>query len=445
MSVGAIGSVDARVGRVRWTVVGWMFVISAVSYLDRNNLSIAASAIKEAFGLGDRQLGLVFSAFVFGYALSQPIAGRVADRFGAYRTIAFAIVWWGIFTALTALVSPRLPYAFALLIVVRCLLGIGESVIYPASNRLVASWVPSRERGLANGLIFAGVGIGGGVAPPLVTWIVVTLGWQWAFYISALIGLAVCAAWLLFVRDEPAQHPAVGAAERRFIERGLPPVAHAAPVGRWQDIVRDPQVLTLTGSYFCFGYVAYIFFSWFFLYLSKVRGLDLKSSAILATLPFLAMTIFSTLGGIVSDRLDARFGARVGRCRVAAAAMIVASLFVALATQVDDARVASLVLAGGAGSLYFAQSAYWTLSAGMGGRASGLLSGIMNMGAQVGGIAVASLTPIVADAFGWTASFLLAAAVALAGGLAWLAVDPDHRLRVRGGSGVALAGAAFQP
>ena len=420
----------ARAGLLRWAIVLWIFVISAVSYLDRNNLSIAASSIKQSFALSDKQLGLVFSAFVFGYALSQPFAGRIADRLGAYATVAVAILWWGAFTALTALVPANVPHALLLLIAVRCLLGIGESVIYPASNRLVSHWIPLNERGLANGLIFAGVGIGGGVAPPLVTWVVLTLGWQWAFYISALIGLAVGVVWLALVRERPERHPLISAPELAYIKAGTPHAdARRERPARWIDVVRDRQVGILTGSYFCFGYVAYIFFSWFFLYLSKVRGLDLKASAILATLPFLAMTVFSTLGGFVSDRLAAAHGDRVGRCLVAAGCMILASLFVAGATQVSDAHLASVVLAGGAGSLYVAQSAYWTLSANIGRGSAGVVSGVMNMGAQVGGVVTASTTPLVADAFGWTASFLFAGVIALIGGIAWLFVDPHHVLR----------------
>lgn len=419
------------VPRLRWGVIAWMFVISAVSYLDRNNLSIAAASIKAAYDLSDSQLGLLFSAFVFGYALSQPIAGRIADRFGPHRVVAIAIVWWSVFTASTALVPTGTPHSLMLLMLIRCLLGIGESVIFPAGNRLVSSWIPVRERGLANGLIFAGVGVGGGIAPPLITWIIVSYGWQAAFHASAAIGIVVGVVWLVLVRDRPDQHPRISPEEQAFIAAGIPATPASArdgpPIG-WRQVVRDRQLQILTASYFCFGYVAYIFFSWFFLYLSSVRGLDLKSSAVLAMLPFLAMTIFSTLGGAVSDRLAARYGAQVGRCRVAAVSMLLAAVFVVAATQVADARLASLVLAGGAGSLYFAQSAYWTLSAGMGGRASGLVSGIMNMGAQVGGIVVAALTPVVAAALGWSASFMLAGILALVGGLAWLAIDADHRL-----------------
>lgn len=416
-------------GRFRWLIVALMFVVSAVSYLDRNNLSIAAAPIKKSFDLTDVELGIVFSAFALGYALSQPLAGWLADRFGAYRTVAIALLWWCFFTTLTPIVPPSAQHALFWLIAVRCMLGIGESIIYPACNRLVSSWIPKSERGVANGWIFAGVGVGGGIAPPLVTWIVLRLGWQWAFYVSALIGMVIVCIWLALVRNQPMAHPAVTADELAYIQAGLPP-ASKVPQARlgWKAVLTDRQVSLLTFSYFCFGYVAYIFFSWFFIYLSTVRGLDLKASAVLATLPFLAMTVFSPLGGMISDRVARAGRERIARCGIAAVSMIVAGLFVAAATRVVDARVASLILAGGAGSLYIAQSAYWTLSANIGGPSAGVVSGVMNMGAQLGGVVTASMTPVVAKMFGWDASFLVAACVGIAGGLAWLFVDPDHRL-----------------
>ena len=111
------------------------------------------------------------------------------------------------------------------------------------------------------------------------------------------------------------------------------------------------QVAVLTLSYFCYGYVAYIFFTWFFKYLSEVRGLNLKSSALYATLPFIAMAVASSLGGWVSDKLVVNVGKRVGRCGVAGISLLAASIFVWTATQVEDARLAALVLAGGARGL----------------------------------------------------------------------------------------------
>jgi ACS family glucarate transporter-like MFS transporter len=406
-------------GRIRWLLVGWIFAISAIAYLDRVNISIAGSSIQKEFRLDNIQLGWVFSSFVLGYALFQAPGGRLADRFGPRRIMAIATVWWAVFTALVAMVPAGIPGVLAVLLTTRFLLGVGEAMVFPASNRLVAGWIPSQERGLANGLIFAGVGAGAGVTPPLITFILLHYGWRWSFWICALIGLAAGLVWYLIARDRPEEHP--------WVKQAALDSGEALP---WRVILGSREVWALTVSYFAFGYVSYIFFTWFFIYLNKVRGLDLKASAIFGMLPFLAMATFSPLGGYISDRLTKRYGKRAGRCGLSVVSMAVAAGFIVFAMQAQDARVASIVLAGGAGALYLSTSCFWSVTADIAGRSAGSVSGVMNMGNQIGGTVTASLTPVLANAFGWPSSFLVAAALCVVGSLAWLLVDP-HRVLSR--------------
>jgi len=421
-----------RAGRRRWLVIFCTFIVAAVSYLDRNNVSIAASSLQREFHISDVKLGALFSAFLLGYALMQPVAGRMADRIGASRAIAIGIIWWSAFTALLPAVPIGIGNALAVLIAVRFLLGAGEAIIFPASNRLVASWIPTRERGLANGIIFAGVGVGGSIAPPLITFVMLSYSWRWAFWLCALIGLLAGVLWVSCVRNSPAEDKHIGAAELALISTGLPvsSVETRRPV-HWRVPLFDRQVAILTLSYSCYGYVAYMFFTWLFKYLSDVRGLNLKASALYATLPFLSMAIASTLGGLVSDRLVDVIGKRGARCGVASVSLFVASVFVWGATQVTDIRLAAVVLAGGAGALYFSQSAFWAISADIGGSSAGLVSGIMNMGCSLGGVLTAAMTPVIANAFGWTASFAVAAVICFVGAVAWLFIDPFHALKPR--------------
>lgn len=419
-----------RRGFTRWLIVGLSFLVAAVAYLDRSNISIAAPVLKKDLNLSPLQLGTIFSAFLVGYAIAQPFAGRFADRFGPRRIIACGVLCWSVLTALTASVPTGYAASFALLLAVRFLLGVGESLIFPGSNRLVASWIPTRERGLANGIIFAGVGVGAGLAPPIITAIMISHDWRVAFWVTALIGLVALVVWLVFVRDTPEEHPRVSAEERAYIEAdrfARASQGHQA-VASWRSIVVNRDIAILTLSYFCFGYVAYIFFTWFFTYLSTVRGLDLKSSGIYGTLPFIAMAIASPAGGWISDRLAHTWGDRIGRCWLAAFGMALAAIFVAGATRVTDARLASIVLAAGSGSMYLAQSAYWTLSANIGRQSAGSVAGVMNMGCQVGGALVGVVTPLIAESLGWSASFVFTAVVCAVGAVAWLFVDPEARL-----------------
>lgn len=408
--------------RYRWVLIFWIFLVSAVAYLDRVNLSIAKRAITNQFHLDNTRLGWVFTAFLLGYAFFQAPAGRLADRIGPRLIIMLGVIWWGIFTVLITLIPSDLPGLLPMLMAIRFCLGIGEAVVYPASNSVVARWVPSSERGIANGLIFAGVGFGAGVTSPLVNYIVTHQGWRAAFWVSAVIGLVAGVVWYLLARDTPAQHPWVSQEERTLIENGLPRSQPRGEKLSWSYILSLPDLWAVTFSYFAYGYAAQIFFNWFFSYLSDVRGLDLKQSSYYTMLPFIAMSIGSIVGGIISDRLTKAYGTRVGRCGIAVVGIGLSAVFIALGTQAASPQLASLILAGGAGSLYLSQSSFWSVSADIGGKSAGSVSGFMNMGGQLGGALTASLTPVIAQQFGWSASFLVAAALCAAGAVAWLFV-----------------------
>jgi ACS family glucarate transporter-like MFS transporter len=428
----------AGTSRVRWFLVFWLFVLSAVSYLDRVNISIAGGSIAEAYHLSDVQLGKVFSAMLVGYALFQTVGGRLADRFGPRRVLAGGVMWWGIFTALTAMVPANIASALFIFVAVRFLLGAGEAVIYPSANQFIARWIPTTERGIANGWIFAGVGAGAGLTPLLITHIMLRYGWRSSFWVCSLIGFAAGAVWFLSARDTPAEHSGVSASELALIRSGLTQAGSREVESRndpkalvpWGRVLRSKEVWAVTVSYFCYGYVAWIFFSWFYRYLAKVRGLDLKASAFYTMLPFLAMLVGCLLGGTLNDRLTKWQGPRVGRCGLAAFAIAVAGIFIALGSQVQSARLASIVLAGGAGALYLSQSSFWSVTADIAGASSGSVSGFMNMGNQIGAALTASLTPWIAARFGWATSFLVAAGLCVVGAVSWLVVDPSRQLTI---------------
>jgi MFS transporter, ACS family, glucarate transporter len=425
---------------VRWFLIFWLFVLSAVAFLDRVNISIAGTSIASEYHLTNVQLGWVFSSFLAGYALFQTLGGMLADRFGPRRVLAGGVVWWGVFTALTASVPHGIGGALFLFVSIRFLFGAGEAVVYPASNQFVSRWIPSQERGIANGWIFAGVGAGAGLSPPLITFVMLHYGWRASFWVCAVIGLVVGLVWFIAARDNPEEHAGVSASELALIRSGLPPSADGKVRARqlipWKTVFKSREVLAITISYFSFGYVAWIFFSWFYTYLAQVRGLNLKSSAFYAMLPFLAMAICCALGGALSDRLTRAYGPRIGRCYLASVVITLAAVFLVLGSEVDSARLASVVLAGGAGALYLAQSSFWSVTADLAGTSSGSVSGFMNMGAQAGGWFTAWLTPLIASHFGWTASFLVAAALCVTGAIAWLFVDPNRILVPAGAPGL---------
>jgi MFS transporter, ACS family, glucarate transporter len=419
--------------KVRFLLAFWLFVLSAVAFLDRTNISIAGLQISQEYGLGNQRLGWIFSSFLIGYAGFQVPAGVLAARFGPRKVLTFGVLWWGFATALTALLPSSIPHALALLIGIRFALGAGEAVIYPAANQFVARWFPQQERGFVNGLIFAGVGAGSGLTPPLLSWIITAHGWRAAFWFSAVVGFVAGGVWWLIARDAPEEHPRISESEVETIRAGLAQTLEIKELDAgggisWRAIFARRDLAALMASYFSFGYVAWVFFSWFFLYMAQVRGFNLKSSARYAMLPFLCMTVFCLLGGYLSDRLTGLYGLRVGRCYLAAVALLLTAGFLVLGSQVHSPQLAGVILAGGAGALYLGQSSFWSVSADIAGRDSGVFSSLVNMGGQVGGALTASLTPWIAMRYGWTTSFGVAAALAVVGAGCWLAVHPEREL-----------------
>jgi MFS transporter, ACS family, glucarate transporter len=415
---------------VRLILVFWLFVLSAIAFMDRTNVSIAGMAIGREYHLDKIRLGWIFSAFLVGYALFQVPGGWLATRVGPRRVLALAVLWWGIFTALTAAIPPTAPRTLWLLILVRLALGIGESVIYPAANQFVSRWIPIAERGTAHGWIFAGVGAGSGLTPPLLTLINSSYGWRASFFFCAILGLAAGAIWYAAARDRPEDHPWVRGEELAHIEAGLQTSTWGAPTAvPWARIFSSGQIWALTFSYFTFGYVIWIFFSWFYIYLADARGLTLTNSALYSMLPFAAMTVCCLCGGVLNDAIAKRYGLRAGRCGLAIVALLLTALFLACGSRVSSPILASIVLAGGAGAIYLSQSSFWSVVADSAGTHTGVVSGVMNMGCQIGGALTASLTPWIAARFGWNSAFAAAAALAVAGAGAWWWVHPQRVLR----------------
>jgi ACS family glucarate transporter-like MFS transporter len=422
-----------RKTHVRFFLAFWLFVLSAVAFLDRTNVSIAGLQISKEYALGNQRLGWIFSAFLIGYAVFQLPAGWLATRFGPRRVLSLGVLWWGVTTALTALIPPGVTHAVFLLISVRVALGAGEAVIYPAANQFVARWVPMEERGLINGLIFAGVGAGSGLTPPLLTLLITNHGWRTAFWFSAAIGVLAGVVWWLSARDTPEEHPEVSSEELQTIMKGLRSSQEDREAsGRqkisWKAIFSRRDLAALMAGYFSFGYIAWIFFSWFFLYMTQVRGFDLHTSALYTMMPFISMTVFCLAGGLLSDFLREKYGLRAGRNALAVGALLLTAVFLLVGSQVKSPVLAAFILAGGAGALYLSQSSFWSVSVDIAGNSSGIFSSMVNMGGQIGGAVTASLTPWIAQRFGWTTSFGVSAALAVVGALCWMTVHPERPL-----------------
>ena len=427
-------STHANPTRTRWIILFLLFGISVITYIDRVNISVTARHMMPALGITNVQMGWVFSAFVLGYALCQIPGGWLGDRWGARRILTLAVIWWSIFTAVTAL-APTLPIVgmvgiLGSLMLVRFLIGVGEAAALPNFNRAVANWLPAHERGLGIGIVIGGIGVGSALTPPITAWIMVNFGWQMAFYAAGLLGLFMAGIWYWYATDHPQDHPHVNQAEAALIA-GENPAVHSNQLQQvpWQSFLKTPTVWWLVLSYTCLGYVAYVYLSWFYLYLVNVRGFGELRGAFFASAPFIAMTIFCPLGGWVTDRLARSLGINAGRAYTGAVGMGLAALCILTGAIIPNAYWAIVFLSLGAGWLYFTVGAFWSATTDLSKTYAGTLSGLMNTGGNIGGTISPTLTPWIANQFGWTWALGFAAAIAFLGAILWLGVKPGNGLK----------------
>ena len=419
----------------RWVILAMLLLISMVTYLDRVNISIAAKYIMADYGLSAVDMGKIFSAFVFGYALFQTPFGWLADKFGARRLLTFAIIWWSVFTAVTAVAAgiftAQLLGVFGSFLLIRFLIGAGEASAYPNFNRAIAFWMAPGDRALANSLILGASGLGAAITPPLIGWIMESYGWQESFYVCALIGVVIALIWYTYSTDRPEEHPRVTPSELAKIRT---PYKDSATPGEPRGklplrvLVRNRNVCVLIASNFLFGYVAYIYLTWFYLYLVDVREFSILRSSFYATLPFVAITLMTPIGGLLSDRLCQSYGRTWGRRAVVLGGMSLTAVFVMVGGAVANPYLAIVLLSLGAGFLYFSLSPYWATVIDIARENTGVVSGMMNTGGNLGGTISPTLTPFIASLFGWSWALNIAALAAFLGGILWLWIDADEEV-----------------
>jgi ACS family glucarate transporter-like MFS transporter len=210
----------SKAGRVRWTILVMLFIVTVINYAVRAALSLAAPSLSKDLGIDSLELGIVFSAFGWSYVIAQMPGGWLLDRFGAIRVYLIAIVSWSLLTiAHGTVVWMSGSAAVTVLFALRFLVGIAEAPSFPGNARLVAQWFPARERGTASAIFNAAQYFATVLFAPLLGWIVVSYGWEWSFVFMGAVGLASAVAWARLVH-EPRRHPRLGAAELALIQQG---------------------------------------------------------------------------------------------------------------------------------------------------------------------------------------------------------------------------------
>jgi ACS family D-galactonate transporter-like MFS transporter len=396
--------------RKRWLIIWLCFAANAISYIDRANLAIAAPLIRHDLGLDAAAMGLVLSAFFWTYAAMQLPAGWFIDKVGVRLSLAFAVGWWSLFTALTGMARGITQF-----IGVRLMLGVGEAAAMPSFTKVAFNWFPRRERGIACSIFNSGSTAGSALSLPLVTWLIAAAGWRGAFIATGALGIVWAALWWILYRD-PERHRAVAPTQVAALlaERGAPPQAATTKIS-WLDLFRYRSVWGLMIGLFCLNFAIYFFITWFPSYLLQARGFSLARLGTLGMLPALMAVVGNWLGGYVSDALI-RHGWSPTRARktcLVTGMVLASSIGLSAFAQSTGVCLALFTLA--YASLSFTGANTWTVVSEIaptpGHVAS--ISGIQNFAGNLAGILITTFTGVMLTLT--SGSFLVP--LAAAGGL----------------------------
>jgi ACS family glucarate transporter-like MFS transporter len=407
-------------GTKPWPVVAMLCATATAGYICRVNVSTAAPLLMKEFGLSQIEMGRIFSAFLLGYALFQIPSGAVADRIGARKVLSFIVWLWVIFTVLQTVVGwgplhLTTVAAVAAFMVFRFLLGITASPTYPGSAQGVSRWVMPPFQARANGIVIASIGLGSALAPPLVSNIMVKLGWRPALIASAIPALIIALVWLK-IKEPP--HINYTTPEKDAAKSPEPSYRNGK--------VNSLSFYLLTISYTLQGYVGYIFVSWFYLYLVQERHFGLLSGAWMSSLPWILSIISIPLGGFISDRLAAgKSGLIWGRRIVPLTGMALSGILISIGAHTASAGFAAISLAFATALILCVEGPFWAMMMRIAGSKSGTAGGIMNMGSNIGGLISPALTPVIASWIGWENALHVAAGLAVIGALLWLGIKPE--------------------
>jgi sugar phosphate permease len=396
-------------------VLGLLCLMYLITYVDRVNIATAAGAIQRELSLTNTRLGLVLSAFGYPYLLFQVFGGWIGDRFGPRKTLFTCGLIWAAATILTGLAG-----TFAMLFLVRVLLGVGEGATFPVATRAMQNWTAAGRRGFAQGITHAFARFGNAITPPIVAWLIALLTWRGSFVVLGCCSLVWVVAWVWYFRDNPADHAGITSEElQQLPNRGLRSTAERPKVP-WRRLTI--RMLPVTIVYFCYGWTLWLYLNWlpsFFLHEYK---LDIPKSALFSSAVFFAGVAGDLLGGTISDRVLRRTG-NVRRARHTVVIGGFLGSFLCL-IPIFATRDLTLIVLSLAAAFFFAEiviGPMWAIPMDIAPKYAGTASGLMNTGSA----AAAILSPL---AFGFVAD-----------------LTGDWHLPFLGSLGLLLLGAALAP
>jgi len=388
----------------RYSILLLLFLLSLVNYIDRVNISITAPVMMPELGWDTAWFGVVFSAFVAGYAAFMIPSGLLADTRSPKMLLAVACFGWSFFTLLT----PLGQHSFLLMLTLRFLVGTFEATSLPAATVINSRWVPKHELGIAQMISLSGIYAGQLIAYPISTWIVKAFSWRAVFYFNAIVGFLWIALWLWKGADRPAE--AVGEQKEASSEKAKIPIG---------SLLATPAVLALSLAYFFWAYGLTMVVAWLPTYLVKSRGFTIQEMGWVGMLPVTGGLIGVLGGGVVSDWLTKQGVSKSWARKGLPAVMIACSApFLVLAVTIASPMHAVFAFATFQLLTTLGLVAFWSIPVEMNTRLAGSIASIMNFGGNFGGF----FSPMVAGFIvqqtnDWSLPYYTAAAGCLLGAI----------------------------
>jgi MFS family permease len=385
-------------------LVALLAVAIFINYVDRGNLATAGPLIKTELKLSNTEFGLLVSAFFWVYTPAQLFAGWLAQRFNTYAVFGWGLALWGVATAATGLAS-----TFATLLALRLLLGLGESVAFPCSSKLLAEHVPKEKLGFANAQLAVGLSMGPAFGIFLGGLMMAQYGWRSAFIVFGLVSLLWLVPWIWL---------------HRSITGVAGPVVDRSPA--LLTIIRQREAWGAGIGHFCINYAWYFVLAWLPLFLVRERGFSITQMAEIGGAIYLLQAISSMVCGHLADRWIAA-GASPNRARktvMVTGTLCIAGCLGAAGIRNDRVVVIALLLSGVFGGL--TTSHLYAVGQTLAGPdAAGKWIGWQNFIGNLAGIVAPALTGYVVDRLGgFEYAFVIAAVVSALGALCWAFVIP---------------------
>jgi MFS family permease len=388
------------------TLVVLLGVAVFLNYVDRGAIGIAAPLMTTELKLDPEAFGLVLSAFFWVYAPVQLFVGWLCDRFSVYRLMAAGVLLWAAATFATGFVG-----GFASLMVLRVLLGVGETIAFPGASKIITRHVPPGRRGMANAALSLGIALGPAAGTLAGGLILASLGWRAIFIAFGIVTLLWIAPWFrATAKIERSEVP----------ERETVPVA--ALIERW-------PLWSMSIAHIASNYVFYFLLGWLPLFLIKSRGLAITEMTFLATLGYAAQAVAALGFGVLSDSWTraGRPEALMRRWMMVGGQLVAGMAVLGIAFATTSLELGVLLCLAGIATGALSLNTYAVAQMFAGPRAAGTWVGIQNAIGNTSGIFGPIVTGIIVKELGYTTAFAVTAAVAIAGALWWIVGVPAIR------------------